>query len=196
MDWRLLENGTGKGRESEGMIHVITGGSGSGKSRYAEEQILELGENRRIYVATMQPYDEESYRRIDRHRLMRAEKKFETLECYTGLSRLEVPKGCNILLECMSNLVANEMFQPGAAGLHTINAVLDGVGHLRERAANLVIVTNEIFSDGASYSDQTRIYQQYLGAINQQIAHMADRVTEVVFGIPIPIKGGVQEDLA
>ena len=35
------------------MIHLITGGSGSGKSRYAEQQILELGEGRRIYLATM-----------------------------------------------------------------------------------------------------------------------------------------------
>ena len=107
------------------MIHVITGGSGSGKSRYAEQQILELGDNRRVYLATMCPYDEESYQRIERHRAMRAEKNFETLECYTDLARLEIPEGCNVLLECMSNLVANEMFQPDAAGIHTVNAVLD-----------------------------------------------------------------------
>ena len=171
------------------MIHVITGGSGSGKSRYAEQQILELGDNRRVYLATMCPYDEESYQRIERHGAMRAEKNFETLECYTDLARLEIPEGCNVLLECMSNLVANEMFQPDAAGIHTVNAVLDGVVHLREEADNLVIVTNEIFSDGISYSNQTRIYQEYLGAINQEIAHMADRVTEVVYGIPISVKG-------
>ena len=170
------------------MIHVITGGSGSGKSRYAEQQVMELGDHRRIYVATMHPYDEESYRRIDRHRAMRAEKNFETLECYTGLAELEIPAGCDVLLECMSNLVANEMFEPGAAGLHTVNAVLNGVNHLREEAANLIIVTNEIFSDGIAYSSQTRIYQEYLGAINQEIAHMADKVTEVVYGIPIPVK--------
>ena len=52
-----------------------------------------------------------------------------------------------------------------------------------------MIVTNEIFSDGISYSNQTRIYQEYLGAINQEIAHLADRVTEVVYGIPISVKG-------
>ena len=101
---------------------------------------------------------------------------------------LEIPAGCDVLLECMSNLVANEMFEPGAAGLHTVNAVLNGVNHLREEAANLIIVTNEIFSDGIAYSSQTRIYQEYLGAINQEIAHMADKVTEVVYGIPIPVK--------
>ena len=171
------------------MIHLITGGSGSGKSRYAEQQILELGEGRRIYLATMYPYDDESYQRIERHRAMRAEKNFETLECYTRLSELEIPKGCNVLLECMSNLVANEMFLPDAAGIHTVNVVLAGIDHLRREAANLVIVTNEIFSDGVMYESQTRVYQEYLGAINQELAHIADRVTEVVYGIPVPVKG-------
>ena len=171
------------------MIHLITGGSGSGKSRYAEQQILELGEGRRIYLATMYPYDDESYQRIDRHRAMRAEKNFETLECYTRLAELKIPKGCNVLLECMSNLVANEMFLPGAAGIHTVSAVLKGLKHLWQEAANLVIVTNEIFSDGVVYESQTRVYQEYLGAINQELAHQADRVTEVAYGIPVPVKG-------
>ena len=63
------------------MFHVITGGSGSGKSAYAEEKILELGQAPRIYIATMYPFDQESHLRIARHRKMRAEKEFETVEC-------------------------------------------------------------------------------------------------------------------
>ena len=89
------------------MLHLITGGSGSGKSRYAEGEILKLGPGRRIYIATMYPSDEESRQRIARHRAMRAEKNFETIECYTAMAHKEFPKGANILLECMSNLVAN-----------------------------------------------------------------------------------------
>ena len=46
------------------MLHLITGGSGSGKSRYAEGEILKLGPGRRIYIATMYPSDEESRQRI------------------------------------------------------------------------------------------------------------------------------------
>ena len=56
------------------MITVITGGSGSGKSAYAESLITGFGEKERIYIATMFPFDEESRRRIQRHRRMRAEK--------------------------------------------------------------------------------------------------------------------------
>ena len=70
------------------MITVITGGSGSGKSAYAEQMVLEAGDLNRIYIATMFPFDEESHRKIARHRAMRAEKKFTTLECYTGLKHL------------------------------------------------------------------------------------------------------------
>ena len=56
------------------MMILITGGSGSGKSAYAEQKILEFGALNRIYIATMYPFDEESHRRIKRHRNMRAEK--------------------------------------------------------------------------------------------------------------------------
>ena len=43
------------------MIHLVTGGSGSGKSEYAENWLT--GRNKKdgtyIYIATMQPYTEE-----------------------------------------------------------------------------------------------------------------------------------------
>ena len=70
------------------MLHLITGGSGSGKSAYAEKQVLAAGEGRRIYIATMIPYGEEGRQRVERHRKLRQEKQFETLECYTDLRRL------------------------------------------------------------------------------------------------------------
>ena len=50
------------------MMHLITGGSGSGKSAYAERQVMEAGEKKRIYVATMMPYGEEGKMRVKRHR--------------------------------------------------------------------------------------------------------------------------------
>lgn len=167
------------------MITVITGGSGSGKSAYAEQMVLEAGDLNRIYIATMFPFDEESDKRIERHRAMRAEKNFTTLECYTGLKNLKLPLHSCVLLECMSNLTANEMFQEEGAGVHTVEAVLQGVQNLAEQAEQLIIVTNEIFSDGIEYDAETRTYQEYLGKINQEVAKWADQVTEVVYGIPV-----------
>ena len=161
------------------MLVVVTGGSGSGKSAFAEETILSLGEARRIYIATMQAFDEESHRRIRRHRHMRAGKGFETIERYTELDELLIPKDCVVLLECMSNLVANEMFREG--GFHP---------EVAEKAKHVVIVTNEIFSDGILYEEESEQYKKELGQINQKLAEMAEEVVEVVYGIPVWHKGG------
>lgn len=175
------------------MLHLITGGSGSGKSAYAEECITKLGGGERIYIATMYPFDEESHQRILRHQQMRSEKNFRTIECYTNLSGLTLPSGSQVLLECMSNLTANEIYQPDGAGKDTAAAVLDGIERLLSQAANQIVVSNEIFSDGIDYDEETRHYQSVLGTINQRLAQRADYVTEVVYGIPVRIKGEKDE---
>ena len=172
------------------MMTVVTGGSGSGKSAFAEDKILSFGPGERFYIATMHPYDEESRRRVSRHQRMRDGKGFETVECYTGLEKLDFPEDSIILLECMSNLVANEMFEKSGAAPKTVEAILAGVEKVRNQVRHLVIVTNEIFSEAAVYEGDTVRYQEYLGKINQSIGKMADEVIEVVYGIPIWHKGG------
>lgn len=173
------------------MLTVITGGSASGKSAYAEDLVLSYGQGKRIYIATMYPFDEESEKRIARHRKMRMGKGFDTLECYTGLERVSVPEGSHVLLECMSNLAANEMFQGGGAGERTVEAVMRGIRLLDSQASRFCVVTNEIFSDCQPYDPETRRYQKYLGEINCQMAQMAEQVVEVVYGIPLYRKNAV-----
>ena len=176
------------------MFLVITGGSGSGKSAYAEQCVLDFGPAERIYIATMYPFDEECDRRIRRHREMRRQKQFFTLECYTGLKKADIPENSVVLLECMSNLTANEMSQPDGAGENTPEAVIAGVEKLSRSVRNLVVVTNEVFSDGFRYDPDTLRYLEYLGDINCRMAEMADQVTEVVYGIPVTKKRKVQTD--
>lgn len=167
------------------MMILVTGGSGSGKSAFAEDCVLALGEKKRIYIATMFPFDEESKKRVARHRNMRKGKGFETVECYTGLKNVKVQEKSTVLLECMSNLTANEMFQEDGAGEKTVEEIIEGIRSLREQAGDLVIVTNEIFSEAASYEGETETYQKYLGEINQGLAELSDQVVEVVYGIPV-----------
>ena len=45
------------------MLTLVTGGSGSGKSAFAEDRVLSFGDAQRIYIATMHPFDEESHKR-------------------------------------------------------------------------------------------------------------------------------------
>ena len=170
------------------MMTVVTGGSGSGKSAFAEDKIVSFGPAKRIYIATMHPYDEESHKRVARHRKMRAGKGFETVECYTGLKNLDFPENAVVLLECMSNLAANEMFEEKGAGEKTVEAVLEGIKKLRSQVRHLVIVTNEIFSDGMVYDKETENYQRLLGKINAYLAEISDVCYEVVYGIPLRIK--------
>ena len=86
---------------------MVTGGSGSGKSEFAESLVTGLADGPNLYIATMFPFDEECHKRIARHREMRKDKGFDTLECYTGLKHADVSGYHTVLLECMSNLTAN-----------------------------------------------------------------------------------------
>ena len=167
------------------MLTIVTGGSGSGKSAFAEDKVLAFGEAQRVYIATMHPFDEESHKRIERHRKMRAGKGFETVECYTGLKDVKLPSGCVVLLECMSNLVANEMFEEQGAHEQTVKDIMSGIDELVRQAAHVVIVTNEIFSDAVVFDKEMASYLEYLGKINQAVAMRADEVVEVVYGIPV-----------
>ena len=66
------------------MVYLVTGGSGSGKSAFAEKLAVELKKQTLhdglYYIATMHCYDEECKKRISRHREMRKDKCFETIE--------------------------------------------------------------------------------------------------------------------
>ena len=138
----------------------------------------------------MQAFDEESHRRIRRHRHMRAGKGFETIERYTELDELLIPKDCVVLLECMSNLVANEMFREDGFHPEVAEKITEGVKNLLSQAKHVVIATNEIFSDGILYEEESEQYKKELGQINQKLAEMAEEVVEVVYGIPVWHKGG------
>lgn len=208
------------------MITLITGGSGSGKSAYAEKYIChvsnENGYKEKYYIATMQVFDDEGQRKIDRHRRLRAGKGFITIEqprdIKKAVEKLQsencLKTGRSALLECMSNLVANEMFPPvDVSGMqaaeakketlddpenmndyetaqisHVSKKMLKEVSILSENVAELVIVTNNVFEDGVSYDQSTMNYIKAMGIVNRGLAAMAERVVEVVAGIPVAVK--------
>ena len=97
---------------------------------------------------------------------------------------------CVVLLECMSNLVANEMFREGGFHPEVAEKITEGVKNLLSQAKHVVIVTNEIFSDGILYEEESEQYKKELGQINQKLAELAEEVVEVVYGIPVWHKGG------
>ena len=124
------------------MVTLVIGGAASGKSEFAEELVMAAGDQPRYYIATMQPFDQECRARICRHREMRAKKRFETVECFLNLEQVTLPRRGVVLLECMSNLVANELYSSDGAGDQCEESVQRGIRHLRGQCKELVIVSN------------------------------------------------------
>lgn len=168
------------------MIVLVTGGSGCGKSTWAEKLVSSLPNEKRIYVATMQVYDDESVRRVERHRAQRADKGFVTVECEKDLLSADIEAGSIVLLEDLVNLMANEMFDCG-----DVSRIVPALKSLAKRCRHLVMVTNDVFSDGVEYGESTQEYLRQLAAINSAAAELADCVVEVVYSIPVALKGAL-----
>ncbi|SFQ47217.1 adenosylcobinamide kinase /adenosylcobinamide-phosphate guanylyltransferase [Lachnospiraceae bacterium XBB1006] len=173
------------------MISLIYGGSGSGKSAFAEARVLELSTEKRVYLATMQVYGNEGRQKVKRHRKMRETKGFSTIERQRALTGCIADNTATVLLECVSNLVANEMFvgETMVPKEQVVHTVVEGITHVANHVKHLVMVSNNIFEDETGYSEETEEYRRALGEVNRQLAAMSDEVIEVVMGCPVYWKG-------
>ena len=167
------------------MLTIVIGGAGSGKSAFAEKHVCTLP-GRKIYLATMLPRDGESRARVSRHRAQRAHLGFETFERGLDLAGADIPADANVLLEDLSNLLANEIYEAEGGG---IDALRRGLRHLINSCKNLTIVTNEVFSGGADYDKESLRYMRTLADLNRALAARADLVVEVVCTLPNILKG-------
>ena len=131
---------------------------------------------------------EEGKKRVERHKKLREGKDFYTIEqtmhISGALEKIKNPRNSTVLIECMSNLVANEMFEPGG----NTQSIIKECMTIRDKCSNIIIVTNDIFSDGCIYDESTREYIRQLAYINRQLAQDADIVEEVVYSVPVRLK--------
>ncbi|MFI3207258.1 MAG: bifunctional adenosylcobinamide kinase/adenosylcobinamide-phosphate guanylyltransferase [Clostridia bacterium] len=168
------------------MFILVLGGSACGKSEFAEDICVKLGENQeKLYIATMQPFGEDAKFRIKRHQKLRASKGFDTLEKYGDLQNFSETGYHTILLECMSTLLGNEFFSED----YSKDKISLGVEKICENCENLVLISNNIFTDGIEYDSESMKYSKELAMFNREFAKKADVVIEVCCGIPIFIKG-------
>lgn len=173
------------------MFTLVIGGAASGKSEYAEGLVLASPPFPRYYIATMEPLDGEGLQRVEKHRKMRADKQFETVECYTNLSSVRLPERGTVLLECIGNLAANELYSPRGSGnrADALTAIVDGVDALLSQCRDLVVVSNEVFTGGERYAEGTEDYLRLVAEVNRGLARKADRVCEIICGLPQFYKG-------
>ncbi|RKM58331.1 hypothetical protein D6853_02015 [Butyrivibrio sp. X503] len=188
------------------MIILLTGGCKNGKSGIGQKLAVLLSKRKKgrlFYVATMRSTGEEDDERIRRHVADREGLGFETLEIGTdigSLSGMSTGKSGSLsgtyLIDSLTALLANEMFGEEVGRFHTDNTapkrVADELGTLmdetRKNDADLIFVSDGIYSDSAVYDGDTFWYREGLGELERAVSDCADLVIEMCAGIPVIYK--------
>ena len=180
-----------------GRLTFIVGGARSGKSTHAEKLALDSG-GRVLYVATMQPQDDEMRQRIAAHQGRRPA-GWQTIELPVDVGRqLEAmsPQADVILLDCVSLLVSNvllggaiDLDHPDAdASSARVQSEMDGLlSAIGSIPARWLVVSNEVGQGLVPPYPMGRLYRDLLGWANQRLAQAADEVVWMVAGIPVPV---------
>lgn len=167
------------------MIYLVFGGASSGKSEFAEELAQGFG-GEKIYFATMKPFGDDAEKKIQKHRKMREKKGFRTVEWYENLEDFSETASV-ILLECVGNLVANEMFSPCFCR-NVWEKIWEGILSLEQCCSHLILVSNDVFCEQMDYDTETMVYLEQLGEINKKIGESGAKVYEIVCSIPIEVR--------
>lgn len=171
-----------------GKTTLVTGGSRSGKSRYAL-QLAKKTNNPKIFIATAEPLDEEMAERISNHRKERG-KEWATIEESLDLtsvlnSREDLPEF--IVVDCitlwLSNMVMKEISQETI-----LERVHEFVRECKNCTGDVVVITNELGSGIVPLEPSSRSFRDIAGQTNQILASEFDEVVNMVSGIPVIIK--------
>lgn len=175
------------------MIAFVSGGARSGKSRFAEQLARDWHRKHGgplYYLATARAGDDEMAGRIARHRRERGE-GWITLEEPLLLDEAVagVEPGSTLLLDCLTLWASQWLYDSGfgeAEGERRLAALL---GKARHQAISLVVVSNDLNEDLPPRDPETWRYLAFLQGRHRQLAAEADRVVEVVAGVPLDWKG-------
>jgi adenosylcobinamide kinase / adenosylcobinamide-phosphate guanylyltransferase len=171
-----------------GHLLLVTGGTRSGKSRYAVERASAWG-SRVLYVATCQPADDEMRARVRRHQ---AERPPTWTTCESGTDVLPViqeqgPGADGILLDCLTLYVSSLLMSGG--GEQAVSQQVDALcSALRQVGRPAAIVTNEVGWGVVPETPLGRLFRDVAGRANQVAACHAQEVVLMVSGLPVVVK--------
>ena len=172
----------------------ISGGCKNGKSRYAQHlaRLAARPTGSLYYIATMKAADAEDDERIARHRRERAGWGFTTIEQPCDIEKIldTCDRGASFLLDSLTALLANEMFQvDGTVNEQAAEKITDGLLQVLDKLKNIVIVSDFIYSDALSYDPLTEKYRGSLATIDRAVAENCDIVLEAAYTHLIVHKG-------
>jgi adenosylcobinamide kinase/adenosylcobinamide-phosphate guanylyltransferase len=179
-------------------ITLVTGGSRSGKSSFAED--LLKGQDKVLYIATSFITDDEMRERVAIHKSRRNE-NWETYEGYKNLHK--VIKGWEhkyIILECVTTMITNLIFDKYSnfdnLAKEEIQSLEDSISvqftevitACREFDKEIIVITNEVGLGLISEYKLGRIFTDISGRINQLLGSLCDEAYLVVSGLPLKLK--------
>jgi adenosylcobinamide kinase / adenosylcobinamide-phosphate guanylyltransferase len=179
--------------------HLVLGGARSGKTAHAISLAKSLSTQKNFdvtYVATAQPLDDEMRHRISLHRAERPA-TWHTLEAPGGLAQAvaALPADHVVVIDCMTLWLSNTLLQdfredtPTAALPTWERERAEFLQWLNATRNEVFLVSNEVGAGIVPLSPVSRRFQDEQGRLNQALAALCDRVTLVVAGIAVPIKG-------
>ena len=179
-------------------ITLVTGGSRSGKSSFAENLLKNTDDV--LYIATAIVTDEEMGNRIKKH-IDSRNPKWTTYEGFFDLDKaVEKYDINNIMLDCVTIMTTNLMFQQEIdfdnISMEKVDDLLNDIKiqfeklilKARETNKNLVMVTNEVGLGLVPDNKLSRIFRDIAGYVNQYIASLSDEVYLVSCGLPLKLK--------
>ncbi|MCY6369642.1 bifunctional adenosylcobinamide kinase/adenosylcobinamide-phosphate guanylyltransferase [Clostridium ganghwense] len=179
-------------------VILITGACRSGKSSYAEKLLKE--EDDVLYIATAKALDKEMEDRIEKHK-SRRNGKWSTYEGFKKLDKVvEKSDKKYILLDCVTILVTNLMFDRyedfDSITMEEVDELSKNIKRevekmileIRKKDKNIIIVTNEVGWGLVPEYKVSRIFRDIAGWINQYIASMSDEVYLMACGLPLKLK--------
>ena len=168
-------------------VTLVTGGVRSGKSRYALESTVSY--DRKAFVATAVPLDEEMRERIAKHETERGD-AFLTVEEPIDIGRAvnSLPKDIDVaVIDCVTVWLGNLMHRYGP-GRDTFSEIESFLEALRNPSCDLTVVTNEVGMGIVPENSMARRFRDMAGNLNRTMANAADEVVLLVSGIPMVIK--------
>lgn len=168
-----------------GSLTLVIGGAASGKSSFAEALAIRTGRPP-VYIATAEAYDAEMKDKIAAHKASRGT-DWTTLEAPRDLeAALQQPAAHHVVvIDCLTLWLSNLLLDDA-----DLQAASDGL--LRALSAcplPVIVVTNEVGQGIVPDHALGRVFRNAQGRLNQAVAAKADRVVQVVAGLPLWLKG-------